>query len=131
MKKMDSEFISGINVFLDIKGKLRLPCQLKRHLSPRTVGLIVRSLPLYGNVHHLGKSIVYFETKIHSGIERKKTDFKKGDIAYLPAGGSICIFLSDMLNTKPMTPVGKLMTNIERLNEVKSGDILTLYLETA
>ena len=128
---MVSEFISVINVYLEIKGKSRFSCQLKRHLSPRTVGLIVRALPLYGNTHRLGKSIVYFETKITSGIERKKTDFKKGDIAYLPTGGSICIYLDDVSNGQPMTPIGKLITNIQNLDGVNPGDVLTLYLETS
>ena len=128
---MVSEFISGVNVFLKIKGGARWSCELKRHLSPKTVGLIIRSLPLCGNLHHLGKSVLYIETKITSGMERKKTDFKKGDIAYLPTGGSICIYLNDVSNGQPMTPIGKLTTNIESLNGVKSGDVLMLYSEIA
>ena len=44
----------------------------------------------------MGKSVVYFETRINSGIERKRTDFKKGDIAFLPTEGSICFYLDDV-----------------------------------
>ena len=76
MLKMTSESVSTINIFLDINGNSRILCQLKRHLSPRTVGLITRSLPISGNVHNIGKSILYIQTKINSGLERKKTDFK-------------------------------------------------------
>jgi len=43
----------------------------------------------------MGQSVVYFETKINSGVERKRTDFKKGDIAFLPTEGSICFYLDD------------------------------------
>ena len=127
---MPSDSVSIINIFLEIKGKARISCQLKRHLSPRTIGLITRSMPLYDNVHRLNKSVVYIKTNIDSGMERKKTDFKKGDIAYFPTGGCICFFLNDVLDGQPMTPIGKLLSSIENLKDVKTGDVLTLYSET-
>ena len=127
---MPSDSVSVINIFLEIKGKARISCQLKRHLSPRTVGLITRSMPIHNNVHRMGKSVVYIKTNIDSGMERKKTDFKKGDIAYFPLGGCICFFLNDVLDGQPMTPIGRLLSNIENLKDMKTGDILTLYSET-
>ena len=127
---MPSDSVSIINIFLEIKGKIRIPCQLKRHLSPRTIGLITRSMPIHDNVHRMNQSVVYIKTNLNSGIERKKTDFKKGDIAYFPIGGSICFFLNDVLDGQPMTPIGKLLSSIENLNDIKTGDIFTLYSET-
>ena len=128
---MPSDSVSIINVFLELSEKVRISCQLKRHLSPRTVGLIVRSLPIRDNVHQMSKSVVYIKTNIDSGMERKKTDFKSGDIAYFPVGGSICFFLNDVSDGQAMTPIGKLLSNIENLKDVKTGDILILYSETA
>ena len=64
---MDSGSVSKSQVILEIKGKIKIKCELKRHLSPKTVGKIMRSLPIQGNAHFLGKSIVYFETSIDSG----------------------------------------------------------------
>ena len=127
---MSSDSVSIINIFLEIKGKARISCQLKRHLSPRTIGLITRSMPIHDNVHRMNKSVVYIKTNIDSGMERKKTDFKKGDVAYFPTGGCICFFLNDVLDGQPMTPIGKLLSSIENLKDVKTGDILTLYSET-
>ena len=127
---MSSDSVSIINIFLEIKGKAKISCQLKRHLSPRTIGLITRSMPIHDNVHRMNKSVVYIKTNIDSGMERKKTDFKKGDIAYFPTGGCICFFLNDVLDGQPMTPIGKLLSSIENLKDVKTGDILTLYSET-
>jgi hypothetical protein len=127
---MSSNSVSIINIFLEIKDKAKITCQLKRHLSPRTIGLIIRSMPIHDNVHRMAKSIVYIKTNIDSGLERKKTDFKKGDIAYFPTGGSICFFLNDVLGVQPMTPIGKLLSNIDSLNDLKTGDILKLYSET-
>ena len=122
---MDPGTVSRFDVILKINDSDCISCQLKRHLSPITVGLIMRMLPLSGNVHRIGKSIVYFQTNVNSGIERKKTDFKRGDIAFLPVEGSMCFYINDVYDGKPMTPIGKIH-EIEKLNTVKSSDILSL-----
>ena len=91
----------------------------------------MRSLPLEGHAHLLGKSILYFETSVDSGIERSRTEFKKGDVTFLPSTGSICFFLNDAVFSKTMTPIGKLSGDIDVLKDVKSGDVLCIYEETA
>jgi len=123
---MCSGTVSKIDVILEVNGRERIKCQLKRHLSPMTVGLITRMLPLEGNVHQMGRSIMYFETEINSGIERKRTDFKKGDIAFLPTEGSICFYMDDISDGKPMTIIGKIIDGIDKLSETKSSDVLSL-----
>jgi len=123
---MSTGTVSKIDVILEVNGRERIKCQLKRHLSPITVGLITRMLPLEGNVHQMGRSIMYFETGINSGIERKRTDFKKGDIAFLPTEGSICYYMDDVSDGKPMTIIGKIIDDIEKLSGIKSSDILSL-----
>ena len=127
---MSSGSVSKTTLVLEIKGKSKIVCDLKRHLSPRTVGFIIRALPIEGNAHRLGESIVYLETAIDSGIERPRREFKKGDIAFLPASGSICFFTKDSEPGKTMTPIGKLSGEIETLGDVKSGDVIMLYAET-
>jgi len=122
---MGSGIISSIDVILKINGGTDITCQLKRHLSPITVGMIMRMLPLSGNAHQLGESVIYFGTNINSGIERKKIDFKRGDIAFLPTEGSICFYINDVYDGKSMTPIGK-VNEIEKLNEIKPSDILSL-----
>ena len=123
---MHSGTISRIDVILEINSVERISCQLKRHFSPMTVGLITRMLPLKGNAHQIGKSIVYFETKINSGIERRKTDFKKGDIAFLPIEGSICFYMDDVFGGKPMTIIGKITGDVKKLKTIKASDVLSL-----
>ena len=90
----------------------------------------MRSLPLDGNSHLLGKSIVYFETSVDSGIERSRSHFKKGDVAFLPSTGSICFFVSDVESIKTMTPIGKFDDGLDELKNVKPGDVLRLYTDT-
>jgi hypothetical protein len=128
---LSTSSVSRKQLILEIRGKAKISCDLKRHLSPRTVGTIMRSLPLEGHAHLLGKSILYFESNVDSGIERSKTEFKKGDVAFLPSAGSLCFFLNDTVFTKTMTLIGKLSENIDALKDVKPGDVLCLYEETA
>jgi len=127
---LSTHSVSRKQLILEIQGKAKIPCDLKRHLSPRTVGTIMRSLPLEGHAHLLGQSILYFETIIDSGIERARTEFKKGDVAFLPSSGSICFFINDVTSGKTMTPIGKLSNNIDALKDVKSGDVFRIYEET-
>jgi hypothetical protein len=128
---LSTSSVSRKQLILEIRGKAKISCDLKRHLSPRTVGTIMRSLPLEGHAHLLGKSIVYFETSVDSGIERARSEFKKGDIAFLPSSGSFCFFTNNVESAKTMTPIGKLSDNIDALKDVKSGDVLCIYEETA
>ena len=91
----------------------------------------MRSLPLEGHAHFLGKSTVYFETAVDSGNERSTKEFKKGDIAFLSTAGSICFFIEDNSSGKIMTPIGKMLGNMDALKDVKSGDVFYFYEETA
>ena len=131
MYKLSTSSVSKKQLVLEIQGKAKISCDLKRHLSPRTVGIIMRSLPLEGHAHQLGNSIFYFETNIDSGIERSRSEFKKGDVAFLPSTGSICFFANNVASGKTMTLIGKLGENIDALNNVKSGDVFCIYEETA
>ncbi len=122
---MEQDGISRIDVFLNVNNDDKISCQFKRYLSPITIGLIIRMLPLKGNAYKMNKSIVYFETKINSGIERKRTDFKRGDIAFLPTEGSICFYINDVIDGKQMTPLGT-MNETDKLSKLKSSDVLSL-----
>jgi len=123
---MDSGTVSKVDATLEINSDVRIPCQLKRHFSPITVGLITRMLPLKGNAHQISQSVVYFKTKINSGVERKRTDFKKGDIAFLPTEGCICFYIDGISAGKQMTIIGKMMGDVNKLKTVKPGDVLSL-----
>ena len=127
---MSSTSVSKKQLVLEIKDKAKIPCDLKRHLSPRTVGTIMRSLPLEGHAHLMGKNIAYFETSIDSGIERPRKEFKKGDIAFASSSGSICFFIADSVSGKTMTPIGKLVKNVDALMDLKPGDVFSLYEDT-
>ena len=123
---MSAGSVSRIEIIVEIKGKFQSKCELKRHLAPKTVGTITRSLPLEGNAHVMGNSFVYTDTKINVGGERQRTQFKKGDVSFMASTGSICFFINDAESTKAMTPIGTITSNVDALNNVKPGDVFVI-----
>ena len=52
-----------------------------------------------------------------------------GDIAFFPIEGSIFFYIKNVYGSKPMTPIGKIVSNIDKLKQIKPGDLLSLYSE--
>ena len=123
---MSAGSVSRIEINVEVKGKSQIKCELKRHLAPKTVGSLSRSLPLEGNAHMMGNIFVYMETKINVGGERQRTKFKKGDVSFMASTGSICFFLDNTDSTKAMTPIGTITSNVDALNSVKPGDVFVI-----
>ena len=123
---MSAGSVSKIDLVLSLKGKAQLTMELKRHLAPKTVGSILRVLPLEGNAHMIGSSIAFVDTVLTAGGEKLRTLFKKGDVAFMASNGSICFFLQDTTSSKPMTFVGRITSSLEALNEIKPGDIFSI-----
>ena len=126
---MDGGSVSKSLVILELIGKFKIKCELKRHLSPSLVGTINRSLPVTGTIHMLGTSGVYIESHIESGGERTRTEFKKGDIAFLSVGRSFCFFYKDTKVGKDLIPIGKILDNPDELLKSKSGDEVSIYCD--
>ena len=127
---MDGGSVSKSQVIVEIIGKFKIKCELKRHLSPSLVGTINRSLPVTGTIHILGSSGLYVESHIESGGERTKNEFKKGDIAFSSVGHALCFFYKDAKVGKDLIPIGKIIDNPEELLKAKSGDEVSIYSDT-
>ena len=121
--------VSKSVVTLEIPGKFKIKCELKRHLSPSLVGTINRSLPVSGTIHMLGTSGVYVESNIESGGERTRKEFKKGDIAFLSVGHAFCFFHKDTKVGKDLIPIGKILDNSQELLKAESGDEVSIYCD--
>ena len=124
---MDGGSVSKSHVILEITGKFKIKCELKRHLSPSLVGIINRSLPVTGTIHLLGTSGVYVESHIESGGERTRKEFKKGDIAFLSVGHAFCFFHTDTKVGKDLIPIGKILDDPHELFKSESGDEVSIY----
>lgn len=116
---------SALRLALTAPSGATIPCVLKRHLSPATVGLIARSLPVSGNAHRLGQ-MVYVRTGLASGLRRPRTSFRRGDVAFWPQGGCVCFVLGDMEAGHAMDLVGRMDAYAGELDSAGAGDVLAL-----
>ena len=117
--------VSRIPMIVQILDKGVAPSELIRHLSPSCVRMILNCLPLQDRIHKYSDSIVYIETRLVIGAEKQRTQFKRGDIAYLTSNSSVCIFTKDTVMT-PMNPIGIVKSNLKIIESTKSGDIMIL-----
>jgi uncharacterized protein len=117
--------ISRLPVTLEITNKGFAECEMIRHLSPVSVGMILKRLPLRDRIHKLADKLVYIETGLTIGAEKQKTRFKRGDMAYMTSNGSICIFIKDS-SVIPMNPIGVVKSNLEIIEATRAGDIMIL-----
>ena len=75
--------ISRLSVTLEISNKGFAQCEMIRHLSPLSVGMILKRLPLQDRVHKFADKLVYIETGLTIGAEKQKAKFKRGVMAYM------------------------------------------------
>jgi hypothetical protein len=57
------------------------------------------------------------------GAEKQKTQFHRGDIAYLTSNSSICVFIQDA-KVRPMNSIGKVVSNLEIIDSSRPGDVM-------
>lgn len=98
--------VSGARLPVRVGGA-RATVELKRHLAPRTVGALLRALPLEGNLRSM-PGAVYVGSSVSGALERPRREFARGDVAFSPPGGMICFFLGEASPGRPMTPIGRI-----------------------
>lgn len=124
---LEGRTVSYQRIVLKVGGTV-IPLRLKRHLAPRTVRIILQSLPIHGNAHQAG-GMVYINTEIDSGLERGRGAFRAGEISFLPGQQCVCFFVRDGSPGKPMTPIGVMDGDAAVLQTVKPGDVMEIYEE--
>ena len=125
---LESRSLSYRNIVLSVSGS-KIPLRLKIHLAPRTVRLLLAALPISGNAHTSG-NMTYVNTEIKSGLERGRTEFGAGDVAFIPGERCLCFVTGPYATKKPMTPVGVMEGNVDALRSVDPGDAVDVYEET-
>jgi uncharacterized protein len=119
--------VSKIECIATVGGKGQGTVFLYRHLAPVTVNAILRSLPSNSRVN-LQPSMVCLFTELRVGVEKPRTQFGRGDVAFLPSGGLICVFLGQAKSDRPLNPVGKVEAGMEAFDGITRGDVVRLAL---
>ncbi|MEM3577229.1 MAG: cyclophilin-like fold protein [Candidatus Bathyarchaeia archaeon] len=123
----EEKAISRVKIRFVIEGLGEAEGELVRFLSPRTVDMIVRKLPIEGRAA-LWKEEVYFETPVKMGEEKAKGTVEKGTIAFWPMGSAICVFYGESQPYSPVNILGKVTENLEIFSKVKSGTKIRVEL---
>lgn len=117
--------VSRLRLVAEISGKGPAEWELVRHLAPVTAGALLKALPVQDRVHRLEDRCVYIETGLVIGAEKPRTQFRRGDVAFLPSNGSICFFIRDC-TMQPMNLIGKMLNNVEMIEASQAGDVLAV-----
>lgn len=122
--------VSRVRLVAEILGKgnsarAAAECEAVRHLAPLTTSALLKGLPVQDRVHRLEDKFVYIETGLVIGAEKSRTQFKRGDLAFLPSNGAICFIVKDC-TTQAMNLVGKIVSNIENIEGVRAGDVIAV-----
>lgn len=99
-----------------------------------TADLIWLALPLEAYVNVWGEEI-YFEIPVKMQLENARKVMQVGEVAYWPDGSALCLFFGptpvssgpDPVAYSPVTPVGRVVKEVEGLKEI--GDRTKVSLE--
>ncbi len=119
-----------MKIKIEIEGAV-FEAVLTNEFSPKTMEMIVESLPIESEVMTWGDEL-YFDVPVQMEEENAKGSVTKGDIGYWPAGKTLCIFygktpLSEseekIVPASPVNIVGKLEES-DRLKKIvlKGGE---------
>ena len=117
--------VSKVECLASVNGREGGSISLFRHLAPLTVNAVLRTLPFDSRVT-LQPSMVCLFTQLRVGVEKPRTQFSRGDVAFLPSGGLICVFLGDARSDRPLNPLGKVERGIETFDGIRPGDVVSL-----
>jgi len=113
---------------MEVQNKGYVIFDIFKHLSPLTISTLLNNLPIKARVNRYKDSFIFILTDIVAGSEKAKLEFNKGDIAFLTYNGSICIFLKDIKLDRPMNPLGRVSEGLNIVENLNSGDSVTLKL---
>ncbi len=122
---MDS--LSKIKIIINTSSN-KIEGELLKHLSPIIVNKFIQKETLSGPLIKYGDSMVYAPIGIKAGVEKPKSNFNKGDIAFYPANKSICIFLKNTEIKTRMTLIGKIINGLESLNNLSVGEVIKIEI---
>jgi len=118
--------VSKVECAAAVRGKGEFALGLYRHLAPVTVAALIEQLPLSARAMVYPRAMVTLMTSLKIGVEKQRLEFSKGEVAFLAANGSVCIFLANAKSERPLNPVGKIESGLEVVERVTAGDVVTV-----
>jgi hypothetical protein len=119
--------VSKIDCVASVDGRGEAKLSLYRHLAPLTVNAVLRTLPFDSRVT-LQPAMVCLFTQLKVGVEKPRAQFARGDVAFLASGGLVCVFLGQASSSRPLNPLGKVESGLERFDAARPGDVVRVSL---
>ncbi len=118
--------VSKVECKAVVRGKGEVKFDVFKHLAPVTVSAILRELPINARVTIYPRAMICLLTGIKAGVEKQRFEFTRGDVAFLPANGSLCFFLANAKSQSPLNPIGKLDADTGVLSGLSAGDTMEI-----
>lgn len=119
--------VSRVECRAVVRGRGEVKFDVYKHLAPVTVSAVLRELPINARVTIYPRAMVCLLTGIKAGVEKQRFEFAKGDVAFLPANGSLCFFLSNAKSQSPLNPLGKVEEGQEVFARLSAGDSMEIH----
>jgi len=117
--------VSKVDCTASFRGRGEAKVALFRHLAPLTVNALLRAMPLDSRVN-LQPPLACFFAELKVGVEKPRVQYARGEVAFLPSGGLLCVFLGDAKSDRPLNPVGKVEEGLELFDGLRPGDVVRL-----
>jgi hypothetical protein len=109
---------TDIHLEFAFEGDIVVEVIINRIYAPLIVEEIKSRLPLEGRAA-LMRNEMQITLGISKGNAKPTNDVKKGDIAYVPLGDSLCIYLEDMHTYSQVNILGKVTSDYDQFNKLK------------
>ena len=110
---------SDLLLDLEFDGGIILDAVLERVKAPLIIEDIKSKLPLEGRAA-LMRDEMQITLGIGKGNIKPTKEVKRGDIAYMPLGDNLCIYVTDKTTFSPVTVIGHIESRSDDLDELKS-----------
>jgi hypothetical protein len=103
----------------DFEGGTLLQAKLERINAPLILEEIKVKLPIEGRAA-LMRNEMQITLGIRKGNIKPTKEVKRGNVAYVPLGDNLCIYLDDMATFSQVTVLGRITSDDEALEALKS-----------
>ncbi|TFF92154.1 hypothetical protein EU545_01865 [Candidatus Thorarchaeota archaeon] len=113
--------LSDTDTYLEFvfEGGVRLQGRINRIHGPLLVEEIKSRLPIHGRCALL-RGEMKIPLGIGKGYSKPTSEAKRGDIAYMPLGDSLCIYLQDTKTFSKINVLGKIASDESALDQISS-----------
>lgn len=130
-RKCDSMSESEMPIEFRFEGDITLNAILERVMAPLIIEDIKAKLPMEGKAA-LMRDEMQITLGIRKGNIKATKEVKRGDIAYMPLGDNLCIYVTDKNTFSPVTIIGRVeiqSDELDRLRSVRRGSRVQLISE--